>query len=396
MNQTNDDNNNSVSPEDRNKFSAFIQQFFFQYYSERCYLGLIFKQGKRNMLQINIPAYDFPSLLVTKPATANDPDSGKQRPEVPGHADEIKQYIIEHAKRNKPWILGTITANVSPDKIKIIDLGRGFCIVVIPRETRLEITDGQHRKTAIQKLIESEDSHLISENDFPITLVLEDDLHQCQKDFRDMAQTKALDKALLLSFGEFEGRVGLTKILVEKVNIFYKKTDKISNSPRFKEKFIYTNNYIARAVSCIFTNYPDSEMREYDIETLAPPLVDCLNQFFYECKNTRYISVTAAGDLSVEQIKSFKDDCLLGVSVGLEVLGRLLNYTYHKEQNSFDEIKVSQLAQIDWSRQGAEWRDNLIRIDPKPKHPDKPYKLSTSATAVSDAVKTVRNSLGWV
>jgi DNA sulfur modification protein DndB len=396
MTQANEDNNNDITPEVQSKFSSFIEPFFSKYHRYRCYPGLIFQQGMRTMLQINIPAGDFPALLVAKPATENDPDSGKQRPEIPGHADEIKKYIIEQSEKGKPWILGTLTANVTPEKIRILELGRGICIVAIPRNVKLEITDGQHRKTAIQKLIEGEQSSLISDDDFPITLVLEEHIHQCQKDFRDMAQTKQLDKALLLSFGEFAGRVGITKILVEQVKIFQNKTDKIHNSPRIQKGFIYTNNYIARAVSCALTNNPDSELKDYDVESSANALTNCLNQFFSECINTRYIAVVTADNLTVEQLRKFKNECLLGMSVGLEIIGRLLYYTYDKDLNSFNEEKVFQLARLDWSRENQLWKDNVVRIDPNPKNPDRPYKLSTAGNAVTDAVKTVRNTLGWI
>ncbi|WYM00623.1 MAG: DNA sulfur modification protein DndB [Gloeotrichia echinulata DVL01] len=395
MTQTNQDSNNSVSSAVKAEFSGFIEPFFSQYHRDRCYPGLIFQQGKRKMLQINIPAGDFPALLVVKPAKENDPDSGKQRPEVPGHAEDIKNYIIEQADKGKPWILGTLTANVPLEKITVIELGRGICIVVIPRGVKLDITDGQHRKTAIQKLIEGDESHLISEDDFPITLVLEEDLDQCKKDFRDMAQTRKLDKALLLSFGVFEGRVGITKKLVEKVHIFYEKTDKIHDSPRIKYRYIYTNNFISRAVSCAFTNSPDSQLEDYDVEISSQALTNCLNKFFSECNNTKYISETNAKDLTLAEVRKFKDECLLGVSVGLEVLGRLLHFTYNKNSSYFDEEKISQLAQIDWRRTNPIWKNNLIRIDPNAKNPDKSYKLYTGATAVSDAVKTLKNELGW-
>ncbi len=396
MVKTNDAYTNSVSSEVKVKFSAFIEPFFSEHYRESCYPGLIFHQGKRTMLQINVPAGDFPALLVAKPATENDPDSGKQRPEVPGHADEIKQYIIEHAQKGKPWILGTITANVSPGKIKILEFGRGICLVVIPRGVKLEITDGQHRKSAIQQLVEGDESYLISDDDFPITLVLEGDLQQCKTDFRDMAQTKPLDKALLLSFGQFEGRVGITKKLVQIVPIFKDKTDKIHNSPRIKDKLIYTNNYIARAVSCAFTNNPDDELKDYDVESFSEALVKCLNQFLLECNNTKYIFETSVEDLTVDDVRKFKDECLLGMSVGLEVLGRLLYCTYDKARNYFDQDKVSQLAQLDWSRENPLWKDNIVRIDPNPKNPQKPYKVSTAANAVTDAVKMVKIRLGWI
>ncbi|WP_144427458.1 DNA sulfur modification protein DndB [Nostoc piscinale] len=347
------------------------------------------------MLQINIPASDFSGLLQAKPSTGNDPDSGKNRPEVKGHAEEIKQYVVERAKKDKPWIVGTLTANVNPKDITIIELGRGICLVVIRRGVKLDITDGQHRKRAIHELIESAEGSLISDDDFPITLVLEGDFRQCQTDFKDMAQTRQLDKSLLLSFGEFSGRVGITKELIQRVPMFQDKTEKIKSSPATKQKLIYTTNFIARFVSCVFTNDPNHQLRDYDVYTTSDALVICLNKFFSQCSNTEYIFDTSVEDLTEAEVAAFKDDCILGVSVGLEVLGRLLYYTYSKTDNYFNEEKILQLSQIDWSRENSLWKDNIVRIDPKPKNPDKPYKLSTAANAVNDAVKMVIMQLEW-
>ncbi|MEC4815405.1 MAG: DNA sulfur modification protein DndB [Scytonema sp. PMC 1069.18] len=391
-----EDSNNNTSPEVKAQFSALIEPMFSHYHRDRCYLGLILQQGKRSMLQINVPASDFASLLQAKPSTGNDPDSGKNRPEVQGHAEEIKEYICDRARKGSPWIVGTLTANVNPQDITIIQLCRNICFVIIPRKVKLDITDGQHRKRAIQELMDGADSELIADNDFPITLVLEGDFRQCQTDFRDMAQTRQLDKSLLLSFGEYSGRVGMTKALIEKVSMFSLKTEKIKSTPSTKHKLIYTTNYIARFVSCVFTNNPNDELKGYDVEVNSDALAECLNQFFDECESTRYISEKTVEELTVDAIDTFKEDCLLGVSVGLEILGRLLYCAYSSDSYYFHEGKVSQLLQIDWSRGNPLWRDNVVRIDPKPKNPDKPYKLSTAANAVIDAVKMVKISLGWL
>ena len=396
MSQPIEDSNNSISPQMKAQFSSFIEPFFSQYHRDRCYPGLIFRQGKRTMLQINVPASDFSGLLQAKPSTGNDPDSGKNRPVVKGHADEIKKYIVDRSRKEKPWIVGTLTANIAPKDITILELGRGICLVVIRRGVKLDITDGQHRKLAIHELIESTESHLISDDDFAITLVLEGDFHQCQADFRDMAQTKQLDKSLLLSFGEFSGRVGITKELIKRVPMFQGKTEKIKSSPATKDRLIYTTNFIARFVSCVFTNDPSNQLRDYDVYQASDALVICLNRFFSKCSNTEYIADTTAEELTIDQVAAFKEDCIIGVSVGLEVLGRLLHYIYDPENNSFNEEKVLQLAQLDWSRENQLWKDNVVRIDPKPKNPDKPYKLSTAANAVTDAVKIVKIRLEWI
>ncbi|MBW4670347.1 MAG: DNA sulfur modification protein DndB [Cyanomargarita calcarea GSE-NOS-MK-12-04C] len=396
MAQINEDAANTVPSETKSQFNTFLEPFFSQYHRERCYPGLIFQQGKRVMLQINVPASDFSGLLQAKPSTGNDPDSGKNRPEVKGHAEEIKEYIVDRVRKGKPWIVGTLTANVASKDIKILEFGRGICLVVIPRGIKLDITDGQHRKSAIHKLIESAESNLISDDDFPITLVLEGDFQQCQADFRDMAQTRQLDKSLLVSFGEFSGRVGITKELIKRVPMFQGKTEKIKLTPASKQKLIYTTNYIARFVSCVFTNDPSNQLRDYDVYETSDALVISLNQFFSECNNTEYVFDTEAEELTVDEVTDFKEDCLLGVSVGLEILGRLLYFIYIQGDNSFNEERITELAQLDWSRQNPLWKDNVVRIDPKPKNPDKPYKLSTGTTAAVDAVKMVQIKLGWM
>jgi len=372
-----------------------LEPYFAKYHRQNCYPGLTFQQGKRKMVQINIPANDLPALLQAQPSTGNDPDSGKNRPEVTGHAEEVKQYILKRARNDQPWILGTLTANVDPKKIEIIELGRGICLVVIPRNVKLDITDGQHRKRAIHELIVSADGVLIGDNDFPITLVLEDDFNQCQADFRDMARTKQLDKSLLLSFGEFEGVVGITKSLVEQVFIFQGKTDKINQTPDRKKKLVYTMNFLARFVSCAFTDVPSNELKDYDVGKLSDILAIRLNDFFSQCSQTKHFSETRVEELTVENVDRFKEDCILGRSVGLEILGRLLHCTYDTDSQDFETEQISQLAQLDWSRKSHLWEGNIVLSNSSPKK-NKSYKISASASAVRVAVEVVKAELGWV
>jgi DNA sulfur modification protein DndB len=310
-----------------------LESYLSKFYREKCYLGLRFRQGKRDMIQINVPAHDLPILLQTK-----------------------------HSENG----------------------------------VKLDITDGQHRKRAIHELIESPAGELIGDNDFPLTLVLEQDFNQCQMDFRDMAQSKALDKSLLLSFGEFEGRIGIMKTIQEQVPMFNNKTEKIKNAPSTKHKLIYTSNYIAKMVSCAFANDVSAALANWDVEQSSNALITCLNQFFSECEQTKHIFETETKELTIEQVDNFKEDCLLGRYVGLEVLARLLNSIYDKSNNNFESIKVSQLSQLDWSRSGQLWNGNIVTIDPNPKNPARPYKISVSMSSVKIAVDKVKIHLGWI
>lgn len=391
----NDSSNNSDRNDLAKQVEAVIGQQIIDSHGEAdCYPALRFRQGKRDMLQINVPATHLPTLLKAKPSDDNDPNSGKNRPLKKEHANEIKDYVLQRTKANKPWILGTLTANVSEKKIEIIPIWKKTCLVKIPRGVFLEITDGQHRTRAIQELIMSQgdERDLIKDDYFAITIVLEEGLRQCQTDFRDMAQTFPLPKALLVSFGGL-GRDGITQLLVDEVPMFKGKTQKIQAAPGSGSKFIYTSNYVAKAVSCAFANDPDAELLTYDVEESAKILTQCFNQFFSECPNTKDIFIKE--ELRPDEASFFKDNCLLGVSVGLEILGRLIYYTYKKDSNCFDSEKVSQLAQIDWGRENPLWKDNVVRLDPKPKDPAKPYKITASGSAVNTAVKILRLHLGW-
>jgi len=45
------------------KLNEVLESYFAQNYRDKCYLGLLFQQGKRKMVQINVPAHDLPILL---------------------------------------------------------------------------------------------------------------------------------------------------------------------------------------------------------------------------------------------------------------------------------------------------------------------------------------------
>jgi DNA sulfur modification protein DndB len=83
------------------------------------------------------------------------------------------------------------------------------------------------------------------------------------------------------------------------------------------------------------------------------------------------------------------------MSVGLEILGRLLYCTYDKDSKSFDAEKVSEMAQLDWSRSSDLWEGNVVLSSPNPTNPAKPYKISAGANSVRIAVSKAKANLGW-
>lgn len=67
------------------------------------------------------------------------------------------------------------------------------------------------------------------------------------------------------------------------------------------------------------------------------------SQYYFFSSNYYTAKFAKKEELDSQQASDFRENCLLGVSVGLEVLGKLLNKTL-TENETFDLDKVTQIA----------------------------------------------------
>jgi DNA sulfur modification protein DndB len=362
-----------------------------QYRSGLVFLAIKSEHGQRKILTINAFGHELSQLLRGRntPSDSNNPIAYKNRPVNQNHVDKIKEYIRDRAKVNRKWILGAITANIDPNKITYQKLWRDYLyVLVIPNGISLDITDGQHRRKAILEMIDADhyDRDIVANQTFPINLVLEGDFKQCQTDFHDMAQTLAIPTTLLVSYSG-KGRDLIATGLMEKVDMFRNKTNLVQKTPGSKSRYVYAANYISKLTSAAFKGNSNDQLQEYTdeekINNAVNNLANCLNYFF----STNYYTAKFAKkeELDSQQASDFRENCLLGVSVGLEVLGKLLNKTLI-ENDTFDLDKVTQIANnLDWLRKAEIWSNSIVRDN----------KINTGQSHVKDAVKDAINRLGW-
>lgn len=320
------------------------------YGRESVYLGIGDYQGGRLVLQIVVYASEIPGLV---PASS--------RPRSADHVREIKDYILRRTQANKKWILGALTLSVNPDLIQLKPIGSNFYIVTIPNITPLQIIDGQHRIQALAELMASNEYRsLVAEEQIPLTLVLEDDIRQVDMDFRDMAQTMPLPPALLVAFAS-EGRDAIAQAVAQKVQMFRNNTQWLKASPGTGSGYAYTLNYIAQMVGCAVSGDPNDELLDFDtpekVEGIADKLCGVLNYFFNRCPVTAPRAKSES--LTAAEVAELRDNSILGLSIGLEILGCLIY------QCSKNVINIEQIAtQIDWSR-NSDWWSGIIFPDKK-------------------------------
>ncbi len=346
------------------------------YGRERVYFGLGDYQGKRLIIQFPVYFSEIPAMLpiVNRPINA-------------AHVQEIKDYILHRAQKSKAWILGSLTVNVNPDDINYQLFGSNLYIVRIPNGTLLHITDGQHRIRAITELMgANEHRRLISNEQIPLTLIIDKNVEQAARDFQDMAQGISLPRAMLVGFG-WEGRNGIAQSLVKKVSIFsYTAMDKAV--PGTGTKNIYTISYIAQLVGSAIAGSPEAELLEYDtqelVEKVAEDLSDKLNRFFSCCPCTA--SLVAKEELTAADVASFKNNSILALNVGLEILGHLI----HSRIRTPEQLAT----QIDWSRTSDWWKDLII-----PSNTNKlkvHVKRTASASQIAERVIALLSSVGEI
>ena len=313
------------------------------YGKERVYLGIGDYQGRRLVLQIIVYASEIPILI---PET--------NRPANVSHIEEIKEYILSRSKSNRAWILGSLTVNVNFDHIQWQSIGSKMYVVSIPNGTKFHVTDGQHRLRAIAELIESDEHrNLIANEQIPLTLVLDGDPKQADLDFGDMAQTMPLSSALLVAFGTV-GRDAIAKVVAQKVHLFRNNTHWFKASPGTGSSHAYTLNYIAQMVGCAINGDPNDELRDFDtpekVEGIADQLSNLLNHFFSICPVTSLL--VKSEKLSANEVAEFRNNSILGLNIGLEILGLLIHQCL-KTTINIEEIAI----QIDWSRNGDWWSE---------------------------------------
>lgn len=337
--------------------SAFAKVVYSQqlkkYGKERVALGIGNYQGKRLVIQIIIYASEIPILF-----------RNISRPIIESHSLEIEDYILKRVCADKKWILGALTANVDPDLIKYDKIGSNLYLVSIPNGTFLRITDGQHRISAIARLMNSQHREFIANEQIPCSLILEKSSRQTDVDFQDMAKTKTMPSSLMAAFAS-EGKDAIAIEVMNRVNFLSIATRIDSASPGSGSKYIYTLNYISNLVSCAINGDRAATLRdrnaplaEYDseekIEGVGIELSEILNEFFNSCPITSNLSQKE--ELSAEEVKIFRSSYILGLSMGLEILGCLI---YQLRQKN---ISIEQVAtQISWSRNNKLWDEIFPR-----------------------------------
>jgi DNA sulfur modification protein DndB len=365
-----------------------------------CLPVVMFWQGNRLNLSGALYLGFVAGRLVTKSAgkkaSIRQATDAMNRPEVPEHSTTIAKYIAEN--RTKNYILPPLTLNIQDEtnlytakanaKVK-----SGF--LVINPTSKLAVTDGQHRRRAIEEVVG--DMPELATDGIGVMITCETRPEQIHQDFADCSKTKALPPSQLAVYDLRNPANRLVVQVEEKCPLFRGKIDATSKTLGKNSTSLFLANHIRQFVKTWLAG--SYQMADSEFEKRANQLLP--NDEIYQATfNTfleyanyltnvipvwRKIAALQPG-LESNQIKEWRQTpgyVCMSVT-GLVVLGRI-GYELFKEKEVNWKQYADRLGRLDWSKAAKLWSGNLVKDN----------KIVSNQKLVRDAIVAVRAAIEW-
>jgi DNA sulfur modification protein DndB len=369
-------------------------------------IGVLFRQGSRQYVSTAFPIRQVLASLrvdaVAKRGSVSEVLSATNRPVMPDHVAAIADYLVENV--GGKYILPPMTLNVQqtisvyePDyesELKPVYL-------VIPMTAKLSVTDGGHRTMGIIRALEKlsdEKRDQFGQDAVSVMITLESNPEQVHQDFADCSKTKALPPSQLAAYDRRNPANGLVLDLIRDCPLFKDKIDSTSKTLSKNSNHIFLTNQVRQLVKELLVG--DYGLADDAFEAKAKDILGSSDTEAYRAERTRFtdyinkvtdtipvlkeIAATPTTGIERNQLKDCRDKgyiCL--TATGLVILGRIGHELFKKKNAAWNQV-VDRFAEIDWQRDAAIWRGNIVRDG----------KMSTQRAWVKVAAEKVRRAVG--
>lgn len=370
--------------------------------------GVLFRQGERYCISTAIPFRRVRTRLLQvdsakEKGNVADVQRATNRPVMPDHVSTIANYIKDNVGGR--YILPPMTLNVQ-HKISIycppyVSAGHfGAVFIVIPETARLSVTDGGHRTNAIIHAYEdmSEEQRAQFDGDaISVMITLEGQLVQIHQDFADCSKTKPLPKSQLAAYDRRNPANGLVLDIVERSKLFNDKIDSTSKSLSVLSTNLFLTNQVRQLVKELLVG--DYAMADPQFEDKAKELLGSNETERYKSDRDKFVEFIDIATDAIPVMKAIaelppgiprniikdrrQEGWICLTATGMVVIGRI-GYELFRDSHTDWREKTARLGQIDWSRGGELWQNNIVRAG----------KMTTQRAPVRIAVEKVRRSMG--
>ena len=369
--------------------------------------AVMFRQGARWMLTTAFLIPQIKNRLIGNHAerrgSVEQVRSATNRPVMDDHVKSVKSYIRNNV--GGKYILPPLTLNArQPLSIYKVDYGSTVLVVnvVIPGNVKLEITDGGHRKKAIDEVFDDLPSELqdhFSGDAVAVMITIEDDMAQIHQDFADASKTKPLPKSQLAAYDRRHPANGIVLDLIDSCKLFEGRVDSTSKTLSKNSNKLFLTNQVRQMVKELLgAGY---SMADDQFEQRAAAMLKNSGDPHYVEVRDRFASYVDALTAAIpvlrgvaglpdtpytgDKVRELREQGWLPLSAtGLVVMGRI-GYLLFKHDVTNWRDYVQRMDKVDWRKSGEIWQGNVIQQN---------GKIMTQQVPVRGAVNALRAAIG--
>jgi DNA sulfur modification protein DndB len=396
---------------DLNKAQQEAQQEVVDSGGARSFPVTIFKQGKRDFISAVFPVVYIVNDLKSKPTEKDrglyDVRSTMNRPLDPVHAKSTKEYIKRNFKSK--YIIPSMTLNIQePFNVYTADykssVRQGY--MVIPYGIKLSITDGQHRRKALEDLskeLSQEEFDIIKNDGISVMITVENDLNQIHQDFADCSKTKELPKSLIAVYDKRNPANSLVIDLIDNCPLFKDKVDATSNTLSKKSTKLLLVSQVRSAIKELL--FASSATGDADLEKRSIEMYESSDSPNYKTDIKKYVQyinkiteripvlkeISEMKDsIQMTQIPNLRMEYLHLNSAGINIICRIGHFILRDDEiyQQMDDY-IDRLSKIDWRKKADIWKDNIVQKSSKGG-----LKIMNSNSTLKTAVLKVKEAIG--
>lgn len=332
-----------------------------------------YRQGKRTFYTTAMTAEEIIKITEidsTDRKEDHDPQERWNRPYNHDHADAIVKYLTSPETKTD-YILPPITLDAEI-QLDFVDCTGGdenqmaVGLLLIPINYRFHVTDGQHRIKAISMAITENEA--LRKDGFPVKIVQEEVMDKVHQDFADCAKVRPIAASLITTFETRDAIRVFTKEVCERVSLFDKRVEKVSNSVGKTSSKLYTINHVKLACEELLigdSTGQDRKKSKLCAEELAngkfEKWLERVVKFFnlFAQANPQWkevLNLDSSSKYGNSTLKKMKEEFLIFNGTTLAIIGKA-GHEILKDPQLLEE-NVRALANLDWHRK-VENKDGL-------------------------------------
>lgn len=285
--------------------------------------------------------------LFTKAETEISPELKAQRTLNINRIPEMADYILNNRDN---YVFSSLTASISEEVTfeSIDDQNNDIGTLKVPFDAKVLINDGQHRRAAIERAIEDDES--LMEESISIVFYIDKNLDRSQQMFADLNRHAVKPaKSLGILYDHRDPLAQLCSSLIQKVDAFVGMTEKEKATLSNRENKMFTLSSIYKATGCLLGYKKGDEIKNSD-QKLAITFWNEITKNIPDWKAAKNREIAPY---------ILRRDFIHTHGITLQALGNVGHELIHTKKEW--KTILSGIRHIDWSRDNLKnWQGRVI------------------------------------